>query len=224
MFLNQKSQVKEILRFTAPKYREGTEPCIYFYAYDPKSQAMKRKRIKIAHLGNLKERKRRAPILCQKFMELLSSGWSPWIDDDCPHTGFNEAIEMYVTYITREHRNKSLKESSFKTYNSHIKMLRIYNDSRKKPIVYIYEMTEKFISDFLDWIHYERGNTYRTYNNYINFFNTLCIFLVKKKILSENPAEDIHKMKRTQTMKTRNNFTEKDLRTLFQRLEMHDKN
>lgn len=223
MFLNQKSQLQEVLRFTAPKYREGAEPCIYFYAYDPKTQAMKRKRIKISHLGSLKERKRRAPILCQRFMELLSSGWSPWIDDDCPHTGFNEAIEMYVSYISREQRNRTLKESSFKTYNSYIKMLRIYNDSRKKPIVYIYEMTEKFITDFLDWIHYERGNTHRTYNNYINFFNTLCLFFVKKKILSENPAEDIHKMKRTQTMKTRNNFADKDIRTLFSRLENHDR-
>ena len=216
-------QIKEVLRFTAPKYHEGPEPYIYFYAYDPKSQALKRKKIKIAHLGNRQERKKRAPILCQKFMELLSSGWSPWIDDDCPHMTFEEAINAYIKHITRENKNGVLKTSSFETYNSYIKMLRLYNESRKRPIFYISEMTEKFLTDFLDWIYEERGNSCRTYNNYINFLNTVCLFFIKKEILSKNPAEDIPKMKRTQTIKTRNNFSDKDLNLLFDRLDNHDR-
>ena len=215
--------LKEILRFSAPKYSEGVEPCIYFYAFDPKSQTMRRKKIKIKHIGNKSERRKRAPIICQKLMELLSSGWSPWEDHGSPMFSFDDALEHYIDHITREHKKKILKDATFATYCSYIKMLRAFNSEMKKPIKDISQLTETYLSRFLDWILNVRKNTARTYNNYINFFNTLCNYFIRQEMLQKNPAEKLNKIKRSQTTKKKNNLSDKDIQILFSRLRKHDK-
>lgn len=219
-----KSQIiNELTQYTLPRFVDGTEAYILFYAFYPPTGKMKRKRIKLNYISNKKERRQRANELIKRIYALLLQGWNPW--DECQNNVtldiFSDVLDDYKTHIAHDLKINLLKNSSFKTYSSYIKMLELYLQDH--PIRFVDEFNYNFMTAFLDWIMYERENTARTYNNYIGFFVTFCEFLIKRKYLETNPALSIKKIPKARVVKKREIFTSDDLTELFKRLKKHDK-
>lgn len=59
----------------------GKEWFISFYAYDPASEKLKRKRIKINYIKSITERRRYAYGLIRRININLEQGWNPFMED-----------------------------------------------------------------------------------------------------------------------------------------------
>ena len=66
--------------YTPPKLHSGKEWFISFYAFDPLSGQLKRKRIKLNSIKSVKERRNYANDLMNRLSQQLSLGWNPWIE------------------------------------------------------------------------------------------------------------------------------------------------
>ena len=220
--MSKSQKINELIQYTVPRYVDGADAYIEFYAYYPPTGSMRRKRIKLNHLHTKTLRKRRANELMARLVRLLADGWSPW--DDMENDGiviFQDALADYRAHIRHDYNIKLLKESSFNTYQSYLKMLDLYLETH--PVKFVDQFDYNFMTAFLDWILYERRNTARTYNNYCGFLVTLCEFFVKKKYLAHNPALEIRKIPKSRVEKKRELFTSEDLTELFRRLLRVDK-
>lgn len=201
---------------------DGADSYIIFNAYYPPTGSMRRKRIKLNYIKTKSMRRKRANEIMVRLVAMLRDGWSPWDDLDKEGiTLFTDALADYKTHIQHDYNIKLLKEASFKTYQSYLKVLDLYLE--KHPIKFFDQFDYSFITAFLDWILYDRKNTSRTYNNYCGFLVTLCEFFIKKKYMARNPALEIKKIPKSRIEKQRDIFTSEYLTELFRRLLATDK-
>ena len=98
---------------------------------------------------------------------------------------------MYVRYIEKLTKNGTLKKKTSYDYMSRVRMLMEYNESRRIPIVYIYQFDQSYASDFLDYILLDRDSTARTRNNYRTWLSAMCTWMAEKKYLEANFVDKI---------------------------------
>lgn len=220
--MSKSQKTNELIQYTLPRYVDGEDSYIIFYAYYPPTGSMRRKRIKLNYIKTKSMRRKRANEIMVRLVAMLRDGWSPWDDLETDGiTVFADALTDYKAHIQHDYNIKLLKESSFNTYTSYLKMLDLYLETHK--IKFLDQFDYNFMTKFLDWILYYRKNTARTYNNYCGFFVTLCEFFIKKKYLAKNPALELKKIPKSRIEKQRDIFTSEDLTELFRRLERHDR-
>lgn len=220
--MSKSQKTNELIQYTLPRYVDGEDSYIIFYAYYPPTGSMRRKRIKLNYIKTKAMRRKRANEIMVRLVAMLRDGWSPWDEADAEGlVMFSYALVDYKTHIQHDYNIKLLKEASFKTYQSYLKMLDLYLE--KHPIRFLDQFDYSFMTAFLDWILYDRQNTARTYNNYCGFLVTLCEFFIKKKYMADNPAMQIKKIPKSRVEKQRELFTSEDLTELFRRLLATDK-
>lgn len=220
--MSKSQKTNELTQYTLPRYVDGEDSYIIFYAYHPPTGSMRRKRIKLNYIKTKSMRRKRANEIMVRLVAMLRDGWSPWDDlETVGITVFADALADYKTHIQHDYNIKLLKAASFQTYQSYLKMLDLYLE--KHPIRFLDQFDYSFMTAFLDWILYDRQNTARTYNNYCGFLVTLCEFFIKKKYMAENPAMQLKKIPKSRLEKKRDIFTSEDLTELFRRLLQCDK-
>ncbi len=77
---NQNSAIQEVKGYTYPKLYTGVEWYVGFYAFDPVQGKLRRKKIKINHIGKISERRQYAASLIKRIIQKLDNGWNPWIE------------------------------------------------------------------------------------------------------------------------------------------------
>lgn len=178
----------EVLQFTYPKLHIGAKWYVDFFAYDPATGEMRRKKYHLDNIPKIKDRRRRANELIESLTKLLRSGWSPWVDAESSrtYTLFEDALNRYEAYVER-----MSKYATRKSYTSRLNILRKYNSSRLLPIRYVYQFDTAFVSDFLDYIYLDREAIARTRNNYRQWCQSLAAFFIEKQYLTSNPVDKI---------------------------------
>lgn len=187
------NSIKEIIGYTLPKLHTGKNWYVDFMAYDPAEGRMKRKKYMLDSIGKASDKKKRAAEIIATVMERLHNGWNPWAEatTDRQYAKFTEVIDMYVRYIEKLTKNGTLKKKTSYDYMSRVRMLMEYNESRRIPIVYIYQFDQSYASDFLDYILLDRDSTARTRNNYRTWLSAMCTWMAEKKYLEANFVDKI---------------------------------
>lgn len=182
------NSLSEVLKFTYPKLHTGGKWYVDFYAYDPATGTMRRKKFHLDNIEKIKDRRNRANELIESLTKLLREGWSPWIDADSnrAYTLLDDALEKYEAYVERMPKYKTRK-----AYTSRLNIFRKYNASRLLPIRYVYQFDTAFVSDFLDYIFLDRETNARIRNNYRQWCASLATFFIEKQYLTTNPVEKI---------------------------------
>ena len=207
------NSLSEVLKFTFPKLHTGVKWFIDFYAYDPATDSMRRKKYHLDNIKKITERRKRANEMIESLTSLLRSGWSPWIDAETnrSYTLLEDALNKYEAHVER-----MMKYKTRKAYSSRLKIFREYNSSRLLPIRYVYQFDTAFISDFLDYIFLDRETNARTRNNYRQWCQSLASFFIEKQYLTTNPVEKIKTI--TETGKKRKPLTVQMLKQLEEHL------
>ncbi|MDY3215905.1 MAG: integrase [Sodaliphilus sp.] len=211
------NSLSEVLKFTFPKLHTGSKWYVDFYAYDPATDTMRRKKFHLDNIGKITERRKRANEMIESLTKLLRSGWSPWINAETnrSYTLLEDALEKYEAYVERMPKYKTRK-----AYTSRLNIFRKYNASRLLPIRYVYQFDTAFVSDFLDYIFLDRETNARTRNNYRQWCASLATFFIEKQYLTTNPVEKIKTI--AETGKKRQPLTAQMLHELEQHLrEVH---
>lgn len=217
------ASISEVISYTLPKLHVGKNWYVDFLCYDPLEGRMKRKKYMLDSIQKQSERKRRATEIITNCTLRLRSGWNPWaeVSGSRQYTKLTDICELYVKYLDKLMVSKTIKVKTNTDYKSRLNILIEYNNSLAIPIIYIYQLNQSFISDFLDHILLDRDSTARTRNNYRIWISSFCGWLLEKQYLDTNPVEKIKTLSAEQ--KNRSALTKEDLKRLKNYLEDENK-
>lgn len=214
----ERNCVAEVLGFTYPKLHEGKKWFIDFFALDPISGKMKRKKYHIDNIPKIGERRKKAAEIMAVTLKKLRGGWNPWVNtqESRGFTLLSDCLDRYMEYIERKSRTKT-KHS----YQSRVNILNQYLSSCVLPIKYAYQFDGAFVNDYLDWLYLDRGVSERTRNNYRGWCYSFAEFLVSRKYLESNPVDHIPAL--DEKKKFRKDLSPTKLKQMRQYLKREDK-
>lgn len=182
------SRVSTLVGYTYPTLHKGARWYVDFYALDPSSNKMRRKKYFIGNDMKVAEKNRRAAEIIEVVTKQLMKGWNPWVssEESRGFTLFNDCVERYLDYVERMDRKKTRD-----SYRSRVNILKEFMSNLVTPIKYVYQFDASFCNDFMDWIYLDRESTPRTRNNYRGWLYGFAEFLISRKYISTNPVEHI---------------------------------
>lgn len=205
----------DVVKYSLPVYHTGKSNYVDFLAYDPVSGTMRRKKYMLDYITKASERKERAAELVANITRRLHEGWSPWAGNltaTRQYAKFADVLYIYKVYIEKLTSLKSLKRKTCYDYLSRVRILEEYNGSLLMPIHYMYEFTQAYICDFLDWMLLDRDATPRTRNNYRTWLSAFSSWLVEKRYIESNPVEHVRTL--PERTKMRSAISHEDLQRL----------
>lgn len=180
-----------VKQYTMPVLREGGTWYIEFYAFDPAENKLRRKRIKINRIKNIKKRRAYARDVMKRISQQLSEGWNPWLEQDCSNLmTIQEVLNSYEAYIDKMYNSGNYRKLTYVGYKSYIKNLREYIKDLA-PIYYLYQFDKGYITRFLDHIFVERDNGARTRNNYLSWLAVFSGWCVGHNYMQYRPTDGI---------------------------------
>lgn len=191
-------------------------------AYDPLSGKMKRKKIMVGRIKGRKAQRIYADGIIQRLMEKLLGGWNPWIDSSktAEYSKFDAVCQDYKTYISRLAKEGSLREESYISYCSYMK---IFEDWAVKRVKYVFQLDKQLMSTFLDYVFIDRGNSIQTRNNYLAWLRTFCSWLLQRGFVNENPTTGLVLVNKRNRVKNRTAIDGNDLKRIHAYLEDNNK-
>ena len=108
--------------YTQPQLHEGKEWFVDFYAVDPASGSLRRKKIKINNVRSIPARRKFGRELCLQLMEQLSDGWNPWQEEETVELSreFRDVMAEYQTYIRRLRDTGILRKKTAVDYQNRL--------------------------------------------------------------------------------------------------------
>ncbi|TCO88185.1 integrase-like protein [Bacteroides heparinolyticus] len=218
------ASIYNVVTYTLPKLHTGKNWYVDFQCLDPVDGRMKRKKYMLDSINKVSDKKKRAAEIIANTTLRLRQGWNPWAEatSERMYARFDDVATLYLRYIEKLTANNTLKRKTCYDYQSRMNMLMEYNQSRSNPIIYMYQLDQAYISDFLDYLLLDRDVTARTRNNYKTWFSAFCTWLQEKKYMNNNPVEHVKSL--TEGGKFRSAFSHGDLTRLkdyLQKTNLH---
>ena len=191
----------EFEKYRLPIYsKRGKDKYVYWYVLDPQSildgaPRLKRMRKKFNDYPTARLRDEAATRFILELSSKLKTGWNPLFEEN-PQKAFTpilNALELYQHHLTKQHKDKILKDKTKVDYESRLNTLRQYV-STKASITYTYQFNQAFIESFLDYIYYDRDNSPRTRNNYLNWLGSFSAWMVGRNLVKDTGIEHIKKL------------------------------
>ena len=183
--------VNSLRAYTPAKLTQGkVDWYVSFHAFDPSTGKMKRKRIKVNYIDTKRKRKEYANDLIARINAELINGWNPWVCNTSENTyaTIETAADSYRKKQERLCTDDHIKEKTLKGNLSMLNVIMEYNKSTKNPKKYIYQFNGEFLSEFLDYIWLDKGNSGTTRDNYIVWLKGFAKFLLSKQYVEVDPT------------------------------------
>ena len=218
LYSTRTKTTSQLLGFTYPKLHTGKNWYIDFYALDPATGEMRRKKFMLDGLDKVSQKRRKAAEIIEQIMRKLREGWNPWVNsqESRGFTTLQDCLDRYMEYVAKKSRSKT-KHS----YQSRVNILLQYLSSCVLPIKYAYQFDGAFINDYLDWLYLDRGVSERTRNNYRGWCYSFAEFLVSRKYIESNPVDSIPAL--DEKKKHRKDLSPKMLQQMRSHLKQNDK-
>ena len=101
-----------LMQYREAALYEGTkEWFVYYYAHDPASKELKRKKIKLNHIKNIRDRRAAANRIIKTINKKLSTGWSPFVTvgaEKCYAFVFVSLFEGFSNALIRKNDAKDI--------------------------------------------------------------------------------------------------------------------
>lgn len=209
-------QSGNLIHYIPARLTEGKDWYVSFYAVDPLTGKMKRKRIKLNRIKNINERRKYARELVERINTKLRSGWNPWIEKAAPkgNERLIRAIELFL-----QRKRAELRPDSMRSYESQCDRLMTWLQNRGKANVVAAAFTPYMCREYLEYC-LDQGVSARTYNNYITFGRLLFNWLKERHYVKDNPFDGIKKMR--EQAKVRQLIPELWLIRIREYLEVHN--
>lgn len=183
----------EILPYTYPSLYEGKQCYIGFYAVDPSTGEMRRKRYRLGHIKGKIQRRRYARRMIYELMDKLDNGWNPWVQpiEEAVTPSFQQICDEYLIYIDQRLKSGTLRPDSHRTYKYSLGTFRKWCSQRRAPVTKCEQLTKSLCVKFLDYIHIEQGASARTTNGYKVWMSGFFGWMVDREYLNEKPTDGI---------------------------------
>jgi len=206
--------------FRRCKLHEGDEWFIFFWVMNPTSRKLKRVRIKINRIKDVRQRRRTAREIMAAIDQKLVLGWNPFLEKKAPQS-FSLLFDVFDKYIAI--KEKEMEEGSIRVYRSLVKSFKVWLegvgfDNKSYACSITHDVAQSFINKI------EEEKSARTYNNQLAFFFGLFKWMVEKGYASDNPFAGIaKKSKRLIKGKNRRMLSDQELSQLIAYLKVENK-
>ena len=195
--LTPREVIDYTLAFSMPRITYGKKDIVLsFRAFDRQIGKMRRKRIRLNHLGKRWFIKRREREICSRLLAILAQGWQPFEDKVdaiqtrlVPETAANtsnislkEAVKRHNDYVTAEVERKVMSEATMKTYLSYSKRLLEY-----MPHILIGDVDSPKLVSFIDLMK-AKNKSPKYCNSIIGWLKTVFGWFLERGLVASNPA------------------------------------
>ncbi len=186
-----------IIGFTLPRLHTGKNWYVDFFAYDPVSNGMKRKKYMLDRTHGRSARRKMATLLISNLTQRLIQGWNPFVSNDATRhmTPFCDVLQGYRDYVAALETKGTLKHKTAYDYLGRVTSLECYIRDCHVGIRFVYQFDRSFIVDYLDYLILDKDVSATTRNNHRTWLSTFCSWLVERKYIDGNPCEDIHMLR-----------------------------
>lgn len=203
-----------LVKFRPAQYFTGKESYVGYYVVNPFTNKMVRKKIKLNHIANARERKRFALRLAFEINTKLYDGWNPFTDEACTNSKkINEASAIFLL-----DKAKTIRPDSMRCYKSYVKMFSEWCNATGLDLQYCFSFDKIHATRLLESIE-SKGISNKSFNNYLTFFFTLFAYFLERGWCSKNPFDGI-KHKRVDE-KTRITIPSDDRKRIIDYFEHH---
>lgn len=191
----------------------NSETCIVFYAYDPATDKLRRKRIRINNIKPASQRRKYAEGLMKRLVEKLTEGWNPWITPDIGENYplLSDTLNAYRAYVSKMYRDGIYREATLRRYVAHLSGLEKWCGEQKPALKYVYQVTKEKISRYLDHVFVKRNNCAATRDNYLATIRHFTSWAMSRDIMKTDPTDGIDKFSRRLKQKKRGVINGADL-------------
>ena len=220
---NYSHRRNDFVLFTPPTRHDGKSSYIAFYAKDPATGRLKRKKYMLDRYEKGHDRDFMAAHITANIMNRLVQGWNPWTSDQGVrgHVRFDEVLDRYERSITQLHNKGTLKHKTWLDYMSRLRILKYYMETNNIQVTYCFQVNTAFFVDYLDYVLLDRDDGARTRNNHRTWLSTFCTWMVQHQYLEKNPIVDIPILREEE--KFRQPLSPTDLHLLKNHLERTNK-
>lgn len=194
MSTTQKSRnVISLVDFVPAELRENKRWEIIYYVKCPFENKLKRKANRVRPLKSITERRKLARKMVLELNKKLERGWNPLLNDNeiRGFVKFSDAARLFLDRTIKEVKNQEKRADTLRSYKSFIKNISDYLEEIKEQDMFVIKFKDDLVRDFLDVVYYDRDNSARTRNNYLNFIKTFSDWLIRHKYISKNPTTRI---------------------------------
>lgn len=109
---------REIIGFTIPTLHTGKQWYVDFYAHDPVTGTLRRKKYMLNKHKTAKKKRYMASMIIHNLLVKLTAGWNPWTNagNSRQFTPLLTIISKYRNYIKSITKNNVMKEKTAKDY------------------------------------------------------------------------------------------------------------
>ena len=195
--MKQKFTLNDVVEFIPASLHEKKDWLIEFYAKDPESGSLRRKRIRVRKLKSVSERRVFAKKMIYDINRKLNEGWSPFIESDSARK--YAEIDGVLSSFLKDKRD--LRHDTLRTYKSEIKFLRKFINEKYDPGMNVLSFDQYKAMEYMEYVWTTRQIGSVRYNNILAVCRVMFNWMIEKKYLKENPFTSIGKKK--QGAKTR---------------------
>ena len=187
----------ELIGYTLPQLHTGKSWYVDFFAWDPVSEHMKRKKYMLDKIKKVSERRVVASLLITNITQRLMRGWNPFVSNESMRqmAFFDECLQKYKDYVSAMESKGTLKPKTAYDYLSRVGTLETYIEECHVNAKFIYQFDRGFIVDFLDYLVMDKDVSATTRNNYRTWLSTFGSWLVERRYINKNPVEEVHMLR-----------------------------
>jgi site-specific recombinase XerD len=196
MDILQKTRNQAFIDYIPAELRENTEWRIIYYAFNPATDKLDIKRVRVPKMKSLTERRKVGKKMVLNINKRLEKNWNPFFDlkGSKQFVSFNKSISIYLKEINKEKLDGNLSKDTVRTYTSRIDNFKEYLNIIDESDIICYKIDVVFVDEFLSYLRYDKGVAARTRDNYLTALKTIFGWMKKKKYMIFNPCEEIKKI------------------------------
>lgn len=185
------------MTWTPPVVHRGKENYVDFYALDPSTGTMRRKKVMLDRLKG-QTRARYARQVVEELTQKLVRGWNPWVEQKAGEqfVPWEEVVEHYRNYVVKLHNDSAFREETMRDYLSRLNVLNEWEGMKRFKIFFAYQIDGMVLTQFLDYILIGRGDSPQTYNNYVAWLRTFFGWMQSRRFIHDDPTDGIAQLKR----------------------------
>lgn len=183
--------------YVPAELRENKRWEIIYRVFDPFQNKLVRKAVRVRPLKSINERRKLARRMVKNINKQLERGWNPLKTEETASAfkSFVSELDIFLKRKERESQKNDLRKDSIRTYKSFARVIKKYLIDNRQESITIFDFNTYFISEFLDYVYFDRENSATTRNNYLVFLVMLCNHFKSKKFIGSNPAEAIKRIR-----------------------------
>lgn len=213
------------------KGNKGGEPCVMvsFYAFDPDSGKLKRKRIKLNRelkgISGKRAQREFVQGVVDRLRDELKAGWNPWMQqsESLVYVSWHDACERYKAYLSKQLNEHNMRSESVASYMSYQRVMTRWVEDERKNVKYAYQFDRKLVDAFLDYIYLDKDNSIQTRNNYLSWVKSFATWMLGKCYIEQDPTAGIPRMKVKNRSKNRDVIPDSVLQNIRSYLDKHNR-